>query len=102
MSPRKSQESHCTQVDRGKKLICAMQATMPARGVQGTKGTLNPRLYSGCVMRKIHTPRQTIVKINSVMIDTSSPKTLMGNSPAANMDSEIVIAQAKRGVFVHR
>ena len=81
-----------SQVSPGNANICMKQTNAPRRGTNGTQGVLNGRGASGSVFRIIKMPIQTIIKASNVPMDTSSPKSPMGNMPAINAVKKTVIS----------
>ena len=73
-----------SHVLHGRDSICTIQMAAPAKGINGTRGVLNGRLRSGCVLRSMTIEIHTMVKAIRVPIDTSSLRTWRGKSPAIN------------------
>lgn len=71
-----------SQVSKGKASICDRHIKTPNIGTRGTRGVLNGRSTSGRVLRRIIIDIHTSVKAINVPIDTSSPSTFIGRSPA--------------------
>ena len=64
-----------------------------------TCGTRNGRSMSGCVRRRTSTPAPTIKKAISVPMETSSPSTSIGDSPATVAPAIAHTTVVKAGVL---
>ena len=66
----------------GSRTISPSALAIASGAMRLTCGTRKGRSTSGCVRRRTSTPAQTITKAISVPIETSSPSTSIGSSPA--------------------
>src|SRR6218665_918496 len=83
--PMASHTNKRIQVSSGNENIMTRQVTIPRIGTNGTNGVLNGRSASGCCLRRIKIPRQTMTKANKVPILVISPTTLIGTKPAKRL-----------------
>jgi len=80
--PMASQTTNRNQVSKGRANIWARQTNAPAKGTQGRPGQRKGRSMAGRVLRRTRMLRQTMVKARRVPMETSSPRTPMGRTPA--------------------
>ena len=86
-------------VSFGRNSVSPRQTTTPAVQVTGANGTRNGRGVSGIDLRSTSTPAQTAVNASSMPIETSSPSTSIGKTPAKNAASTPVMTVAMDGVW---
>src|ERR1700736_6418386 len=98
-APRAVQTRNLRQVVAGNPQARIAQMRTPDRHTKGANGVLKGRSRAGRVILRKSTPLQTKANADRVPMEMSSPRTSIGNSPAASVATKPHAKTAAKGVF---
>ena len=93
-----SQTMRRIHVSKGRAIIWARHTKAPAIGIHGKKGHRKGLSTLGRVFRRTRMLKHTMVKARRVPMETSSPRTPIGRTPAMNAANSPVMTVVTCGV----